>query len=122
VPFPGQNHFRNGFIVDEGDAKLKLEDTDEVHLALTLLGHEMIEIAKGIFDASSKHDPEDLAPHYNESWEIKHVYRRLVRGIQVYNSDSTAEWVEFGSHAGGKTRVLRYRVMGRAADVLESGF
>ncbi len=23
-------------------------------------------------------------------------------------------WVEFGAHAGGKTRVLRYRILGRA--------
>lgn len=47
---------------------------------------------------------------------------RIVAGVdsqkgalaRVINTDFKAGWVEFGAHAGGKTAVLRYRVLGRA--------
>lgn len=120
MPFPGSNTFHNGYIEDEPDIDLKLMNSKEVRALLFVLGHEFIVIAKGIYEISSKHDPEDLTPHYNESWGLKEVHDYLVRGIRIENTDATAEWVEFGAHAGGKTRVLRYRVMGRTADVLEA--
>lgn len=119
MPFPGRNAFFNGYIEDDADADLKLLNSPEMTKALVTLGLEFIEIAKGVFEATSIHDPNDILKQYNESWELKEVHDFLVQGIQIWNMDFTAEWVEFGAHAGGKTRVLRYRIMGRTADILE---
>lgn len=37
---------------------------------------------------------------------------------RISNDDFTAGWVEFGAHAGGKTRVLGYHVMTRAMEAV----
>ena len=120
IPVPGHNVYSNGVISDSADIKEKLLNSAGLQFALHAKGHEFIQIAQAIFNAESVHDPEDLTPTYNESWEIRDIHRLLVKAIQVWNTDPTAEWVEFGAHAGGKTRVLRYRVMGRTADILEA--
>lgn len=87
----------------------------EVRAYLEAKGHEFIEVAQGIFAASSKR--EDTPPVlYPDSFFVD----QTASGVRVGNNDRTAEWVEFGAHAGGKTAVLRYRVLGRTLDVLES--
>lgn len=87
----------------------------EVRAHLEAKGHEFVEVAEGIFAASSKH--EDTPPVlYPASFFVD----QTADGIRVGNNDRTAEWVEFGAHAGGKTEVLKYRVLGRTLDVLES--
>lgn len=120
MPYPGTNRYRNGFIVDFPDFERKMLNSIEVQARLEEVGLEFIEIGKGIYEVQSHHDQLDLSPEYNESWGIRRVYHFLIKSIEVYNSDVTAEWVEYGAHAGGKTRILKYRVMGRTADFLES--
>jgi len=119
MPYPGRNTYKNGYIEDRLLFETELLNGPEVQIHLHLLGEEFIAVASLIYEASSKHDP-DAPPRYNESWSIKDVHHFMVEAIQVYNSDPTAEWVEFGAHAGGTTRVLKYRVLGRAADVMEA--
>lgn len=117
----GENHYKNGFIRDNAYGQNLIMNGPLTQLALRALGEEFISVAKGVFDIHSKHqsDPPIL---YNNSFGIREVHRLLVEAIQVYNDDPTAEWVEFGSHAGEdhQTRILRYRVFGRTADILEA--
>lgn len=87
----------------------------EVRAYLEAKAAEFVGVAEGIFAASSKH--EDTPPVlYPASFFID----QTSDGVRVGNNDRTAEWVEFGAHADGKTPVLRYRVLGRTLDVLES--
>jgi hypothetical protein len=119
MPYPGRNTYKNGHIEDDVTFQLKILNAPRVQLSLHKLGHDMIEVAQLIYEASSKHDAEDLTPDYNESFSVEEI-GTAVKGIRVVNNDRTAEWVEFGAHAGGKTAVLKYRVLGRAADVMEA--
>lgn len=83
----------------------------------------MIEIAKGLFQERSKHESEPPVLYYY-SFKIRRTRRiangLLVKAREVANTDRTAEWVEFGAHAGGTTPVLRYRIFGRTLDVMEA--
>lgn len=115
----GRNTYKNGYIQDDYPGYNVLLNSPLVQFRLEALGEEFIQVAKGVFQAHDK--GEDTLPvTYNNSFGIRHVHRLLIEAIQVYNDDPTAEWVEFGAHAGGKTRVLRYRVFGRTADILEA--
>lgn len=117
----GRSVYDNGYLQDNETGQLEILNGPRCQVALRALGEEFIEVAKGIYNASSKH--EDTAPvFYNEHFGIRELHHLLVLGIEIYNDDPTAEWVEFGSHAGEdhSTRVLRYRVFGRTADVLEA--
>lgn len=116
----GVNVYKNGYIKDDPvKMNLMLNDPDPQAL-LQLTGEEMITVCIALYEGSTKNDPEDLSKDYPRSFSLKETSHDLIRAIRVNNSDYTAEWVEFGAHAGGKTRILGYRVMGRAADVLES--
>jgi hypothetical protein len=119
MAYPGKNTYKNGFIVDDPDFELKFLNSAGVQEGLHKLGEEFIAVAQIVYEGSTKDDP-DAPPRYNESFSIKDVHRDLLLAIQVYNSDVTAEWVEFGAHAGGKTAVLKYRVLGHAADIMEA--
>jgi hypothetical protein len=60
-------------------------------------------------------DSDPAAPGYREGlkldWGIDTSGRAYARVLgTAYNSG----WVEFGAHAGGKTFVLRYRILGNA--------
>lgn len=115
----GENRYSNGFIRDNELGQNLILNGPGVQSALHALGEEFISVAVSLFEATEK--GEDTAPtFYTESFDIKEVHRGLVEAIQIYNEDPTAEWVEFGAHAGGKTRVLRYRILGRTADVMHS--
>lgn len=51
---------------------------------------------------------ETTPPKYLASFRTRKIIR--ARGIiwRAINIDPGAEWVEYGSHAGGKTKVLEY--------------
>lgn len=117
----GRSLYPNGFLQDNATGQLEILNGPRCQIALRELGEEFIRVAKGIFDASSKHE-DTLPTLYNESFGIREIHHLLVEAIEIYNDDPTAEWVEFGSHAGEdhQTRVLRYRVFGRTADILEA--
>lgn len=122
MTFPGQNKFKNGFIKDDANADLKLLNHPDLYVHLQEVGLEFIEIAIGVYEARTHHDPEDPAPEYATSFTLNDIYMGLIHAIEVRNTDQRAEWVEFGAHAGGKTLVLRYKPMTTAADILESRF
>lgn len=107
-----------GYIKDNEDGQLKILNSVKVEAALLDKGYEAIVLAKSIFAAHSRHEstPPTL---YAQSFKLRRVRRGLARAVQVYNDDPTAEWVEFGAHAGGKTPVLKYRILGRTFDSLE---
>lgn len=87
----------------------------EARAYLEAKGAEFISVAEDLFAVSSKH--EDTPPVlYPASFFVE----QTSDGVRVGNNDRTAEWVEFGAHADGKTPVLRYRILGRTLDVLES--
>lgn len=116
----GTNVYSHGFIKDDPLAYRAMLNGPEPQRLLHDTGEEFIVLCKQIYEVESKHDAEDLTPHYGNSFSLTETSRRLIRAIRVYNTDVTAEWVEYGSHAGGKTRILGYRIMGRAADILEA--
>ena len=115
----GRNTYSNGYIQDNDTGQTELLNSPQMMILLRLKGEEFIAVALEIYTASSRHDA--TAPvFYAQRFGIREVHHLLVQAIEVYNDDPTAEWVEFGAHAGGKTPVLRYRPLGRAADVLEA--
>jgi hypothetical protein len=57
---------------------------------------------------------ETSPPKYLLSWEIKQDGSDFF----LINTDPGAMWVEFGARAGGKTRVLRYKPLTRALDIV----
>lgn len=116
----GTDVFSNGLITDTPDtAILKLVNSQEMAVLLNLTGQHFIETARAVFFSFSKH--EDTPPiEYPNSFKLKRVRQGLIRGVRISNTDPTAEWVEFGAHAGGTTPVLKYRVFGRTADILEA--
>lgn len=115
----GKSVFKNGFLQDSDIGQHQLLNSPQVQLALRALGEEFIAVAKTIFIASSKRE-DRLPTLYLDSFGIREVHHLLVEAIEIYNDDPTAEWVEFGSHAHGETKVLRYRVFGRTADIMEA--
>lgn len=115
----GQNTYPNGFIRDNETGQNLIMNGPLTQIALRAVGEEFVNRAIELFAASSKGD--DMAPIlYPDHFGIREVHHGLVEAIEVYNDDPTAEWVEFGAHAGGKTRVLRYRILGRTADAMEA--
>lgn len=115
----GRSVYSNGFIKDNDRGPLEMLNSPKIQGALRATGEKFIEAAKFVFDQFSRHD--DTPPvEYKEHFGIRDAHHGLVKSIEVFNDDPTAEWVEFGSHAGGETRILRYRVFGRAADALEA--
>ena len=106
-----------GYIMDNETGQLEIMNGIRAQAAVRLKGDQFVEVAKGVFEAHSKH--ESTPPvEYLEHFGVREHHFGAVLGIQVYNDDRTAEWVEFGAHAGGKTRVLRYRVFGRTEDIM----
>ena len=113
---PGQVH---GWIKDNETGEIEMLNSPKVQFAVRLKGEEFIETAKGVFEAQSRHDSEP--PYlYLFRFSIKEALHGIVKAIEVWNDDPTAEWVEFGSHAGGETKILRYRVFGRTSDIMEA--
>jgi hypothetical protein len=119
----GQNHYRgswgHGEIHDNPGAVEIMLNKPELQAILHVKAEEFVTIARGIFEGHSQHDPFPPV-YYSTSFKVRGVRDGLVRGVRILNSDPTAVWVEFGAHAGGKTPVLRYRVFGRTADILEA--
>lgn len=118
----GVNFYRTqdvkGYIKDNETGQSRILNSQAVQFLLEAKGHEAIFVAQSIFEASSRH--EDTPPvFYNRSFKLRHVRRALIKAVQVVNDDRTAEWVEFGAHAGGETPVLKYRILGRTFDALE---
>jgi hypothetical protein len=113
---PGAVH---GWIKDNDTGQIEMLNSPRVQAAVQLKGEEFIETAKGVFESQSRHDSRP-PEFYVERFSIQHALHEVVRAIEVWNHDPTAEWVEFGSHAGGKTNILRYRVFGRTSDILEA--
>ena len=82
------------------------------------------EAAAAVFTAEEvKTNEERLSattpPKYLDSFK---VVRAEVPGgrfsFLALNDDPGALWVEVGAHAGGRTRVLKYRPYGRAMDAI----
>jgi hypothetical protein len=113
---PGAVH---GWIKDNETGELEMLNSPRVQVAVQLKGEEFIETAKGVFEAQSRHDSRP-PEFYVERFSIQHALHEAVRAIEVWNHDPTAEWVEFGAHAGGEERILRYRVFGRTSDIMEA--
>jgi hypothetical protein len=85
------------------------------------VAEEIVEAAKNVYRMKEVRGNEHRRsatspPRYLESFQIERVGRRMV----VKNVDPGAMWVEFGSHAGGKTLVLKYRPMGTALDIVSN--
>lgn len=118
----GHNTYKNGFIEDGLGAPGWQEvilNSRQVQTEVYKTGERFITKAIALYESVDKE--EDTPPIlYSAHFGIRVVARALVEAIQVYNDDPTAEWVEFGAHAGGKTRVLRYRIFGHTADAMEA--
>lgn len=118
----GINFYRTsnvkGYIKDNEFGQTEIMNLPAVAFLLEAKGQHAIAVMKTVFAAHSRHEstPPTLYP---EHFGIRKTRRLLVQAIEVYNDDRTAEWVEFGAHAGGETPVLKYRVFGRAFDSLE---
>lgn len=108
-----------GYIKDNAAGQVELLNGPEMQLALHIKGEVFIETAKIVFETHSRHDSTPPI-EYLEHFGMRQVFHNVVRAIEIFNDDPTAEWVEFGAHAGGRTRVLNYRVFGRTADFLEA--
>lgn len=81
--------------------------------------------AKAEFEIRRKHLDRHV-PDYEHSFFIKKRDRingdgDVVPSRKIGNSSRRWYWVEFGAHAGGKTPVLHYRILGLTLNVLESG-
>ena len=115
---------------NDPDGWQKILDGAKVQADLAVVAEQLNEVAKGVFLSQSEGDSE--APvYYVQSFNVRRVrhtptpnplYQEGKRGVAASNNDRTAEWVEFGAHAGGKTPVLKYRVFGKAMDILHSRF
>jgi len=96
---------------------LRLINSDGISAFTMLKAAEINKQAAAVFEANSKHDSE--APvFYLQSFHLRRSRKDGIRGWEAYNDDPTAEWVEFGAHAGGKTPVLKYRCYGIAMDIM----
>jgi len=99
----------------------------QAHLEATAV--QFIARANNIYLARQQGEAEPPT-FYQDSWNIAkghrvdptfHKVTAIIRTRLVGNSDPTATWVEFGSHAGGdwQTPVLGYRILGRTMDSME---
>lgn len=89
-------------------------DSSEVHEAVKDAGENLAAAAVGIYLG------ERVLPEHNDyvtSFKVESEGRNVV----VVNHDDTAFWVEFGAHAGGKTKVLGYAPLRRAIDSASAG-
>lgn len=91
---------------------------------LTVKAEEAIAVAKGLYETRSHHLDRHV-PDYQHSFFIKRgttvtASGDIVPSRQIGNSSGRWWWVEFGAHAGGKTPVLHYRILGLTMDVLAS--
>lgn len=87
-------------------------------------GDEAIAIAHSIYEGRSKHDDRHI-PEYRDSFFVRHGHTVTPKGdvvpkIDFGNRSGRWWWVEFGAHAGGKTPVLHYRVLGLTLDAMAS--
>lgn len=100
-----------------------------VQAYLDVKAEEFIHKANAIYSAQREYESE-LPIFYQDSFRVSrvsqpdhtfHTVNNIVHGRRITNIDPTAEWVEFGSHAGGghKTPVLRYRIFGKTIDSME---
>ena len=80
---------------------------------------EMNTLAGSVFISRSHHDsqPPEI---YLKSFGVRRIRFLGKKGWEAYNHDRTAEWVEFGAHAGGKTPILKYRCYGVAMDIMNA--
>lgn len=81
-------------------------------------------LAKDVYEIRSQHQDVHV-PEYKHSFFVKRRKALSKRGDVVNsriigNSSGRWYWVEFGAHAGGKTPVLNYRVLGTTLDILSS--
>lgn len=118
----GVNFYRSpyvrGYIKDNLTGTTKILNGVPMQAVLASQMEEAKGVARGLYAAITKH--EDTPPiEYPEHFGFRRIRRDLIRGVQFYNDDPTAEWVEFGAHAGGKTPVLKYRIIGRTFDTFE---
>jgi len=113
---PGAVH---GWIKDNETGELEMMNSPKVQAAVHLKGEQFINIAREVFEAHSRHDA-DPPVLYPASFTLENALKGVVRSVEVWNHDPTAEWVEFGSHAGGESPILRYRVFGRTSDIMEA--
>jgi len=81
-------------------------------------------LARSIFLSQSRgqsyRDPDPF--RYADSFEVR--LGPIVNGLPSYvvsNTDPDAVMVEFGTRAGGKTLILKYRPLGRAVDQMMAG-
>lgn len=87
---------------------------------LDIKATEAVDIAKATFEAREKHQGVHF-PGYNNSWFIRKVKNAKGSARRIGNSDPRWVWVEFGAHAGGKTPVLNYRILGTTLDAIAGG-
>lgn len=75
--------------------------------------------ATSVFQAKQRHDnewrtSETTPPKYLASWKILRVGNTFL----LVNRDPAALWVEYGAHAGGETRVLGYKPLTTALEIV----
>lgn len=97
----------------------ELLNDSRMHLALRAKAEEFIAVAREQFTFREHHRGRPPV-FYNESFEIRVTERNRIPLYRIANTDETAIWVEFGAHAGGRTPVLKYRIFGTTADILEA--
>lgn len=72
------------------------------------LAHELKARAIKVYVRQVRH-PNTEAPYYISSFHIVPVRGKDIKGFRFSNTDPTWLWIEFGAHAGGKTKILRYK-------------
>lgn len=104
--------------ITHADFQAFLYRSNEVDRFVKKTAQKIIRNARIIFLSQVKHTHGVTIPPYADSFKLN----RLRRGVwQVLNTDPAALWIEFGAHAGGKTKVLAYRPLGKAVDAVQGG-
>lgn len=101
-----------------------LETSPQAELLLRRVCEKILANAVAIFEFHNRKDNEwrvsqVTPPKYVSSFKIERAQSRL--SMRVVNTDPGWNWVEYGTHAGGKTFIMRYRPLGRALDMAAAG-
>ena len=105
-------------------AKLKMPRLDEKDFGKILnsaktrkaaedAADKLISLAKSEYLSQVIH-PNTTTPAYVSSFRKSVSFEDGKYTVRVYNQDPTWKWIEFGAHARGRTRILRYKPMTRA--------
>jgi hypothetical protein len=101
---------------------IEMLNGEKMQALLDVKAEEAERVAKGLWEARRLHLDRHV-PEYGQSFFVRRRRKVTSRGEsvpsrQIGNSSGRWLWVEFGAHAGGKTPVLHYRILGLTLDTL----